>query len=67
LVPDKKQTVCKCPEGTELKNGKCVEKRSVLENILGHVTIGVGVGVGGGGRSGVQQENPHDPVRGTGH
>jgi hypothetical protein len=52
LVPNKKRTACVCPEGTEMKDGKCVKKSSVLEDIMGHVTIGVGVGGGSSGGGG---------------
>jgi hypothetical protein len=61
MVPNKQRMACTCPEGTELKNGKCVKKNSLLEDILGHVTIGVGVGVGGssGGNGGGEKPPGH--------
>lgn len=63
MVPNKKRTACACPEGTEFKNGKCVKKSSLFEDILGHVSIGVGVGVGGGRGNGSSNGGEHPPRR----
>lgn len=54
------QPKCKCPEGTHRKSGTCVKKKSVLDDVLGHVTIGVGVGVGSGGGSEKPKSQPKE-------
>jgi hypothetical protein len=57
------KTTCTCPKGMKLKDNRCIKKKSALEGILGHVTIGVGVGVGGGSH-GTKPQSEKPPVNG---
>lgn len=57
------KTTCTCPKGMKLKGDRCTKKKSALEDILGHVTIGVGVGVGGGSH-GTKPKTEKPPVNG---
>jgi hypothetical protein len=50
---------CGCPKGSEIKGGKCVQKRSFLDNLLGNVHVGVGAG-GGSGSSGPGKTKTQD-------
>lgn len=49
MVPNAAGTACVCPKGMELKDGKCRKSESFLDDVLGHVHIGIGVGGGGSG------------------
>ncbi|MEJ0027653.1 MAG: DUF5979 domain-containing protein [Rhizomicrobium sp.] len=51
MVLDEEGTACECPEGTEQKNGTCQKRGSFLDDVFGHVHIGVG-GRSGGGHGG---------------
>ncbi|MBV8977373.1 MAG: hypothetical protein JOZ13_08330 [Alphaproteobacteria bacterium] len=57
MVADAKTHRCVCPEGTELKKGKCVKSTSILDGI--HVGIGIGVGGSKGGAD--RDAKPCDP------